>query len=167
MTSASKTMIEMKVDELDARLKWSALASAAGGSIPVPGISAVMDLAIMKKESDFQKKQLLIDKETMKKHEEAYGKEFAAKLKSIVSTKSHTFLTSSEDMMLLSRIAASEVVEDTAKIIPILGSIIGATVSASISFIMLKEMLKSHKEIALRCLDVIHEMDIIRNFDSF
>ena len=46
----SKNMVAAKVTELRSRIKWCALASAAGGAVPVPGISAVLDLSIITNE---------------------------------------------------------------------------------------------------------------------
>lgn len=159
ITSASQSMIEMMVEELDNRIKWCALISAVGGANPIPGLSAPVDMLLIKRESDFQKKQLLIDTEMMKKHEKTYGQEFTDKLNNVLSKESRPFLLGVTDE-ILSRIVITEIIENSAKAYPIIGSIIGASVSCTTTFLMLKQILKGNKEIALRCLDVMNKMDI-------
>ena len=58
LSGVSKKLIEMKAEELSSRIKWVALASAVGGAIPIPGLSAVVDIALVTKELKFQKEQL-------------------------------------------------------------------------------------------------------------
>ena len=76
----SKRLVEMKSEELGARIKWKAAAAALGGAAPGPKLLAVVDVALILRELKFQREQLQIDDETMKKHTEMFGPVFKEKL---------------------------------------------------------------------------------------
>jgi len=160
--SASEGMLEMKVAELKARIKWCALASAAGGAVPVPGVSAAVDMGLMTTEAYFQKKQLLIDSSSMEKHKKAYGEEFHERIKAGMDEGVAKYIQDAAKLLrnIMARVVASEATEIGFKAIPILGSVIGAGLSAGVTASMLHSMLNSHQEIAFRCLEVIKEMEI-------
>ena len=80
VSHVSKRLIEMKAEELGSRIKWVSAASALGGAVPVPGISAAVDLALVLAEVKFQKEQLQIDDGTMEKHAERFGSVVKEKL---------------------------------------------------------------------------------------
>lgn len=155
-------MLKMKVAELKARIQWCALLSAAVGAVPVPGVSAAVDMGIMIKEADFQKEQLLIDSSSMEKHKKAYGEDFQERIKAGMDEDVAKYIQDTKGLLgyFLARVAASGVIEAGFKVIPILGSVIGAGLSASVTSYMLYTMLDSHQKIAFRCLEVIKEMEI-------
>merc|ERR1719494_293750 len=158
----SKRLIEMKAKELGARIKWIAAASALGGAVPVPGISAVVDLALVFTEVKFQKKQLQIDDGTMKKHAERFGPVFKEKLEAGASEAMKPFLVSDLALatLITARLAIPEALETAVKTVPILGSIAGATVSFGVTFYTLRTALNAHTEIAQKLINVVNELTV-------
>ena len=80
--------------------------------------------AIVVFEVKFQKEQLQIDDTTMKAHTEIFGPEFKERLERDASIGMKKFLISEVTLsaLLLAEIAASELVEDALKFIPILAN---------------------------------------------
>ena len=166
----SAKMIAAKVTELRARIKWCALASAAGGALPVPGVSTVLDLSIITNEARLQREQLEI--EAINSNIKRLGAEQGDVDKYIESIYEHLpddakkFAKSAMDnlsMAIVGRIAISEGSENVVKLIPIFGSIIGGTISASMCLYVLGEMLETHEKIALSALEVISKLETERN----
>ena len=152
----------MKAEELGKRIKLAALASAAGGAVPIPGVSAGIDLTIIMAEVKFQRKQLQIDSESMKKHTERFGPEFKEKLEAGAGKVMKSFLV--HDMALAAvitaRLAASEIIEAQFKPVPFLGSIAGATISAGVTYKIIRVALDAHTEIAQKTLVVVNELTL-------
>ena len=128
--------------------------------MPVPGVSALIDLALIIDEVKFQREQLQVDSESMKKHTERFGPEFKEKLEAGAGKLMKSFLV--DDMSLakviMARITASEVIEAQFKPVPILGSIAGATISAVVTYNTISAALNAHTEIAQKTLVVVNEL---------
>ena len=73
MAADSEMMIDTKSKELSSRIKWAAILSGVGGAVPVPGVSMAIDMKIMVDEGIFQKKQLGIDDDSIKKKAASVG----------------------------------------------------------------------------------------------
>ena len=162
VSHVSKRLIEMKAEELGSRIKWVSAASALGGAVPVPGISAAVDLALVLAEVKFQKEQLQIDDGTMKKHAERFGPVFKEKLEAGASEAMKPFLVDQDALkvVLMARMASSEALEIAVKTVPILGSIAGASVSSGVTFYTLRTALNAHTEIAQKLINVVNELTV-------
>ena len=163
-------MVAAKVTELKSRIEWCALASAAGGAVPVPGISAVLDLSIITNEARFQREQLEL--EAIRSNVKRLGAEQGAVDKYIESIYkglpdgAKEFAKSAMNNLskaIVGRLAISEASENVVKVIPILGSIVGAGISFSVCLYVLGEMLETHEQIALSALEVISKLETERN----
>jgi uncharacterized protein (DUF697 family) len=163
----SKAIIELKVNELRKRIIWVALASAVGGAVPIPGVSFTLDLGLMVRECTFQKVQLQIDEDGLKKLRGNISKEeLESKMIGRLSVRSEYANTVLRGVgllaMLTTQIAFSEAIESTVKIIPFLGSIAGAAISGSVSYLVQTNNLNAYGEIAQVTRDVISEMELER-----
>lgn len=163
----SEKMIEMKVEQLQARIKWLAAGSAVGGAVPIPGFSAAVDIPLLLGELNFQRKQLQIDEATMEKHAKTFGPEFKKQLEETVKNKDYLVGLAAETIIKLAaaiaaRVMASEVAESGLKVIPIvgwiLGGIAGAALSARITYDQLTTALDAHKDIALNTANVVTKL---------
>ena len=167
----SEKMIAMKVERLQAHIKWKAGISAVGGAVPFPWISAAVlqpvDTLLVLEELEFQRKQLQIDEATMQKHTETFGPEFKIQLEANISADVQQYLVGFDPKTMVrlaasitSCMLASEAVEWGAKLIPILGSIAGAGISAAVTYNQLTTALDAHKEIALNTTKVVTEIRV-------
>ena len=163
----SEKMIAMKVEQLQARIKWLTAVSAAGGAVPIPGFSALLDIPLVLRELEFQRRQLQIDEATMQKYTETFGPEFKIQLEANISADVQKYLVGFDPKTMVrlaasitSCMLASEAVEWGAKLIPILGSIAGAGISAAVTYNQLTTALDAHKEIALNTTKVVTEIRV-------
>jgi len=169
VNTMSKKLIEMKAEELGARIKWAATASAVGGAVPIPGLSMTVDLAVVVKEAIFQRNQLHVDDGTMTKYTEMFGPEFQNKLGAGASKAMKSFLVKKTTLtaLLTTTMVAAEAVENSFKIgIPILGSIAGAGISYGVTFTTLRTALNAHAEIAQKVIIVVNQLAIERGMKS-
>ena len=167
----SEKMIAMKVEQLQARIKWLTAVSAAGGAVPIPGFSALLDIPLVLRELEFQRRQLQIDEATMQKHAETFGPEFKDQLRASFkeTVKLYVVGFTAESLMKLvahiaAKMVASEVAQSTLVMIPIVGLIVGSTagaaLSAAITYRHLTTALQAHKEIALNTTQVVTELRV-------
>ena len=167
----SEKMIAMKVEQLQARIKWLTAVSAAGGAVPIPGFSALLDIPLVLRELEFQRRQLQIDEATMQKHAETFGPEFKDQLRASFkeTVKLYVVGFTAESLMKLvahiaAKMVASEVAQSTLVMIPIVGLIVGSTagaaLSAAITYRQLTTALQAHKEIALNTTQVVTELRV-------
>ena len=163
----SEKMIAMKVEQLQARIKWLAAASAAGGAVPIPGVSALIDIPLLLGELAFQRKQLQINEATMQEHIKTFGQEFKIQLKASVKTKEYLVGFTTDSLIKIAAVVAahviaSEGVESALKVIPIVGwivgSISGAGLSAVVTYRQLTTALDAHKEIAQNTTKVVTKL---------
>ena len=174
LTGNSDEMIDLKVEEISARFKWLALLAGGIGAIPVPGLSAVLDLGILVAETVFQKKQLGIDDESIKKKAEIVGSD----KKNILKYVRDELAKVNEKQELIDRIckvmatslpgqalqaatlttlyiSVSEAAEAAFKYsIPIVGMVVSAGISACTTYVFLKQIVQAHATIAKMCLQV-------------
>ena len=159
----SERLIEMKAEELGARIKWIAIASALAGATPIPGISAAVDLALVLAEVKFQKEQLQIDDGTMEKHAKRFGSVVKERLEAGACPAMKPFLVVSKDALkvaLLAIMAMPEAFQTVVQTVPIFGSIAGASVSSGVTYYTLRSALDAHTEIAQRLIKVVNELTV-------
>ena len=139
--------------------------------MPIPGVSALIDIPLLLGELAFQRKQLQIGEAAMKKHKETFGPEFKEKLEALVEETSKLYLvglTADSVMKVAALIAAtvvaSEAAESALMVIPIVGwivgSIVGAGLSAAVTYRQLTTALDAHKEISLNTTQVVTELRV-------
>lgn len=177
MESTSDEMIDMKVKEISSRFEWLAILSAGAGAVPIPGVSASLDISILVTETLSQRKQLGIDADTMNKNAAQVGTD---KDNILTEVKKQLRLDENEMTMIVKVIesmtggisgqaakAAAMItgikgIETVAKYgsmtIPIIGivvsSVLGAAISGGSTYYFLHKMLESHATLAKKCMKV-------------
>ena len=178
MGSNNLTLLQAKHDLFLSRIWTVALASAAGGAVPIPGVSASVDLAIIVEEVMLYYRGFGLDKAAIAALEELYGKpqgsvetQFHAILQSrypvlntirdfqpwdladvrIIRDTLPTVVKNSTSVLLpnMALMAGSEAVEDTSKLLlPVVGSGIAAAVSYGVTVYQLRQLLSQMLEAA-------------------
>ncbi|XP_063728692.1 interferon-inducible GTPase 5-like [Symsagittifera roscoffensis] len=171
-------MIDMKFDMFKTRIYKVALASAAGGAIPIPGVGAMIDMVILIEElltyfvgfgltrgaiasleelngleSGTIESDIAVSMEKDHKLLFLIRKEAPDRIlsKEALKTAALTIVKTCSGIILteLTLIAASEAVESSvAWFLPILGSVIAAGISYSVTAYQLRLILKEVKEVA-------------------
>jgi len=175
LTCNSEAMIDIKVEELSKRFLKLALISGAGRTVPIPGVSAGIDLAILTEEAFFQKKQLGIDSASIKEKAEIFNlsnEHFLREVEEELQLTSYfektifrtMFLAKDEQSKAMSaalttNVAISEAVEmGVTLFIPLVGPAISGAVSGGATYWMLTQMLNAHALTAKRVSAVVEEM---------
>ena len=158
----SKGLIELKVNELSSRIKIIAVASAAGGAVPIPGLSALVDIGLIMREVRFQKDQLQIDDKKISEYKKKFGSEFEDRMNRKLSPAVRAFFVTMDALqpIITREILASEGVELAMDAIPVVGSIVGGTLSAVTTSLALSKALDAHKIIALVTLEIVNELSV-------
>jgi len=164
----SQGVLDAKVEELKKRIPWIAAASFAGGAIPVPGASILVDIPLLVNEARFQRKQLMIDDADMKRNAEEAGTDETTYMKKVGDAIAQegvgVFLTTSVRLTTVigTQLALSEGISEGLKFIPVvgtvIGSVVGAATSGTMSYVTLKKMLDAHKVISETSLQVLSAM---------
>ena len=125
-----------------------AAASFTGALIPVPGVSITADLILLKYEVDLYKSQLGLPEEN--------SYEFR-RMTPEVREKLQKFCLISAVQIgnLIAAYGASSAVEEVARFIPVLGSVIAGSISFSSTYYFLQQCLKVMESTALEFLDEI------------
>ena len=174
-----KEIIEMKYDELKSRTWGWAAMSFGGGMIPLPGVSLSIDVTLIMSQTREQQKQFGIDKDAIKtkanmvnktpdefinlvvqKTLHKYGHGYTSKmlLSSLAGTLEKELKTSAIKITaLLGSLTASELAEEAAKFIPLVGMVLAGAISGSTTFALLRNMLNVNYHLALGCNDVMKE----------
>ncbi|XP_045179196.2 interferon-inducible GTPase 5-like isoform X1 [Mercenaria mercenaria] len=142
MSVLTDGVIERKLEALKERIYKVSLLSAVGGAIPIPGVGAAVDLAILAEEVNFYKSQLGLDAETIAEHARYLNTE-ARQLQKKLGLQSFGLATTAKGLaQSVSSLAASETVESTLPLaIPVIGSIISAGISYGVSVASLRYFL--------------------------
>ena len=123
-------------------------ASCLGAVVPVPGVSAALDLGLVVKKVNSYRCQLGLPEK-----ESELFKELSPEMKARV----HRFCTTGamEIGKRLAAYAASSSVEEFARYVPVLGSVIAGSVSFSTTYYFLHTYLSELEETAMNLLDEI------------
>ena len=162
--------VDGKVSELKKYIITAAVASAAGGAIPVPGVSAGIDLSIFSANILHQMNALGLDKRTIELRAMGYNGKFWKKSKFLEEVQRQIgeedrlvsallpamFARGTADigliiprlLLLIPGIIGSSIVEEASRLIPIVGSIVGGALSAVSTYYVLMTILKTNKKIA-------------------
>lgn len=178
LTCNTREMIAMKKKEISARCNWLAILSAAGGAVPLPGLSMAIDMPIMIAESIFQKKQLGIDDHALNHKCESIGigkilflQRVSTRLDDIatplnlvqrafynVMLENPQFQITATATAITSAVGSCQLVETGFSFVPIVGSIIGAAFSGGSTYFMLQAMLDVHALTSEGCIVVIEDI---------
>ena len=150
------------MNELSSRIKIIAVASAAGGAVPIPGLSALVDIGLIMREVRFQKDQLQIDDKKISEYKKKFGSEFEDRMNRRLSPAVRAFFVTMDALqpIITRQILASEGVELAMDAIPVVGSIVGGTLSAVTTSLALSKALDAHKIIALVTLEIVNELSV-------
>ncbi|XP_053374138.1 interferon-inducible GTPase 5-like [Mercenaria mercenaria] len=159
----TKEFIDAKEKALQSRILKLSLGSAVGGLVTIPGVSLLIDIILIAKELDFYRKTLCLTEmdliclanKTKKTVEElkkeynlktfdtwAFANEDAAKLTTILGP-------------IFKQISMSETVESSARLIPMVGSAIGAGMSFATTIYFLRSSLNMMVEDARKMIHIL------------
>ena len=149
----TESMTAIKVQELSSRIRWLALAAAAGGAVPVPGVSALVNIPLVVAEALFQRKQLKIDEDSIKRLAEVN--------KVLLKHGNSVFLAGAKELggVIMAELAVTAALDSGMKVIPVIGQILGAVSGAAIAassvYAALTKMLKEHEKMAFATLEAL------------
>ena len=150
----TRNMIMMKEKALQRRIVKLSLASAAAGAVPIPGISAVVDIPMLLKEIFLYRRQLGLDSESVEKISNQSGIDLKS-LTTIASTaKRYT-----PDLLLktFGTSVVGYVATNVVKVVPILGSIVGRALSYELCTNILSNILHEYTSVAHRMNEYVYE----------
>ena len=175
-----KEFLKLKYEELKKRIWKCTLISGIGGAVPVPGVSAVIDLSILGEEYMFQQKMLKIDGKSLQKKARILGMTNDSFIQAMLDESPNNFFLKEIQKKLLKHgvlgevkfaidvivkaglgictYAAKEAGEEAAKyLIPVVGSVIASAISASSTYALLHWMLSNNFELAQSYLKVVEK----------
>ena len=148
LTTFSKELVAKKAEILRGRILMVATTSGVGTVLPVPGVSAALDLGLITEEVNFYKSQLGLPAEDSKVFDG---------LSPDMKARIHKFCTTSavELGKRLGTYAAGSTAEVFARYIPILGSAIAGSIFFSTTYYVLHRCLNELEQTAMDFLDEI------------
>ena len=140
--SGTQKILEHKKKMLEKRIPKVAILSAIGGLIPIPGLSVVVDMEILKSEVEFYRQQFGLDKTSLMHLDlTAEGRGWKAV----------------RDLIQNHIDGASEVAESTlAMTVPIIGCLVSAGISYGITYATLHKFLKETAEKGFQLLELVN-----------
>ena len=144
----SKNTLKGKVEVLKKRIKYVATASAFAAAIPIPGVSVLADVVMIKSEVDFYRSQLGL-------HEEGSNafSLLSVNTQSEIKAFSLTLSTVTRIGELLVNNSTESVVKEFSPFIPFIGTAIGSSLSYGATYYFLSKWLARLEEIALKVLE--------------
>ena len=152
------TILEAKIKSLRKRIWGMGVVSAATGAIPIPGVGLTADTALISGETRFYRKQLGITTSDLKEVAEIVGMpvdKFAAKY----NIKSFALALTQKSLLAGGALLASEITEMALEltIIPVIGSVVGGTLSFFSTVKILRAMLRMMESDAYQVLEILQE----------
>ena len=162
LQTTSKEMVQLKVAELRSRMWKLAALSGVVAAIPVPGVSIIMDIAIVTEEAEFYYTQLGLDETSLKRYAKLTSTDYR-KLKSVVD--SYLGCIGMEGVRKLveeitkrgAPVVASAVVEEGSRFIPFIGALIAAPLSFGGTYYAMKLVLDKMERVALKVVECAAE----------
>jgi hypothetical protein len=124
-----------------------AVTSGVGAAVPLPGLSFVVDLAFLTKEVNFYKSKLDLDENSYEFRK--MSPENQEKMRTLC------FTISAQDPNVLRFCVLSSIVEESARYIPLLGSVIAGSISFSSTYYFLNHYLNEMERAALESPDTM------------
>lgn len=143
MSVLTEGVLTRKIEALESRIYKVGLLSAIGGAVPIPGLGAAFDIAILLEEVSFYKNQLGLDRKTMEENARLLNTETRA-LEQKLGLQSAAIATTAKSLIqTISSVGISETAESVLPIaIPVIGSLISAGISYGVTTASLKYFLK-------------------------
>ena len=154
----TEAMTAITVQELKARIKWLAVAAAVGGAVPVPGVSALVNIPLLVAEAWFQREQLNIDDDSIHRLVQAN--------KELLKHGQSVLVTGAKELggVIMTELAVTAALDSGVKVIPVIGQVLGAVTGAAIAassvYATLTKMLAEHEKIALASLEALGKEEI-------
>ncbi|XP_013380875.1 uncharacterized protein LOC106151966 [Lingula anatina] len=161
-------ILESKADWMLKRSKNIAALSAVGGAVPVPGVSAVLDVSLLLKEIIFFRKQFGLDEVALKRFRRSSGVNPKA-LEEILKDCACLALDKKTLLELGKRFAVQTAVEEISRLIPVVGSIVAGGISFYTSLKILELLINDMKEASfkigalLECLTSTNEFEMTQD----
>ena len=146
----SEDTVKKKVEVLEKRIKYVAAASAAAAAVPIPGVSIVADIAMIKREVNFYISQLGIPREGSNRFS-LLSFNTQTEVKALSTALGSTVQIGG----LLATYATESVLEECFRYVPIIGTIIAGPLSYSATYYLLSKWLREMEKIALKVLKEI------------
>ena len=144
----SKNTLKGKVEVLKKRIKYVATASAFAAAIPIPGVSLLADVVMIKSEVDFYRSQLGLPEEGSN----AFSL-LSVNTQSEIEAFSLTLSTITRIGELLVNNSTESVVEEFSRFIPFIGTAIGSSLSYGATYYFLSKWLARLEEFAFKLLE--------------
>ena len=171
MEMKSRELLKVKMGFLRSRIWVTAAKSAAVGAIPIPGVSALYDVATIKEEVNLQREQLGIDEDSLKKIAADQGMSVAGLIENIrvkIGAKKELMQVLGGEKLdpihllpsVMGATVMSELLEDGAKFtIPVIGSLVASGISFTMTSASLTYMLNQFEKMSEACLDIVFSED--------
>ena len=164
LQATSKEMIGLKVAELRSRMWKLAALSGAVAMAPVPGVIVVFDLALVVKEADFYYTQLGLDETSLKRYAKLTSTDYR-QLQSIVNRCLGCRAIGVAGMKTMVEelyksapsLVTSTAIEESSKLIPLIGSFIAGSLSFGGTYLTLKLVLDKMESVALEVMQFAAE----------
>jgi len=160
LSLTSKELVLQKKQVISDNLWAVAILSGAGGMVPIPGASVLIDIGLLVKEATDQKRILGLDDKSLETIAEKNGMTLS-KMKETLSIDKTLFTNPGTwvKQMLTggSVMAVGSATEEIAKYVPIFGSFVAGGLSAGTAYYIAGQMLEKHTDVAIRCLEITAE----------
>jgi len=158
LQATSREMISLKVAELRSRMWKRAALSGAVAAIPLPGVSILMDIRIVDKESEFYFTQLGLDETSLKRYAELTKTDYQ-NLKAIVDSSFGGFQIRAivDTCVKGAALVAAAAAEEGLKYFPMIGSLIAAPLSYGGTYCVLNLVLYKMERVALEVVECAAE----------
>ena len=159
LRSATRSMVDKKVECLRSRIWKAAALSATVGLVPIPGTSLVADIAILIRETMFYCQQLGLDNESLRRLSQETGVEFS-KLESLgvnimqLQANINFFKHLTSLGVVMSVFKAESTMEQLVALVPVIGTIMAAAMSSVTTYWMLGEILDKLHGVAKKVVEV-------------
>jgi len=165
LEASSEEMIRLKVAELRSRIWKSAALSAAGATVPIPGVSTVMDLGLVTHEALSYYRQLGLDSKSLQRNAKLHSAD-PDRMQSIISNalgvRAEGAVTVDGMRSIVTTIVtrsptllAATVVEEGVKVLPLIGSLVAPPISFAGTRSALNLILDKFEETALKVVKFV------------
>jgi len=151
VSTLSEDMVTKKVEVLRSEIWKTALLSGTIAIVPIPGLSLLVDIGMIVERNKFYFMQLGLDEDSLKQTARVMSCD-VAELTQIVEKSKQEFLTwqgIKTCIQGISSLAAAEAVEEFARFVPFLGSLMAGGISAVTTYKILNHVLSKMEQTAL------------------
>lgn len=171
LQATSKQLVDLKVTELRSRI-WKSAAVAGGvAALPVPFASLVFDFAVVKREAEFYFTQLGLDDTSLERYARQNSVD-SQRLKSVVYERLWFYVSGAEGIKQMvelhkcsapvpasatSALIEAGAAEECSKYLPVVGSLIAASLCFAGTYYTLKVILAKMEDVALEIMNIATE----------